>query len=88
METLDEPYLEDLGEIKLHEHTNFKKTRKKILDFEKVLSAAVKAHVNKLLNELDQQLVIHRQMLWYTCTGSTVSYTETDVMVYMYWINS
>ena len=24
---------------------------------------------------MDQQLVIHRQMLWYTCTGSTVSYT-------------
>jgi hypothetical protein len=55
METLDEPLQirgeEDLGKIKLHEHTNFKKTRKEILDFEKALSAAVKAHVNKLLNE-------------------------------------
>jgi hypothetical protein len=46
---------EDLGKIKLQEHANFKKTRKEILDFEKALSAAVKAHVNKLLSELDQQ---------------------------------
>jgi len=46
---------EDLGKIKLQEHTNFKKTRKEILDFEKALSAAVNAHVNKLLSELDQQ---------------------------------
>jgi len=28
---------------------------KEILDFEKALSAAVNAHVNKLLSELDQQ---------------------------------
>ena len=46
---------EDLGKIKLQEHTKFQKTRKEILDFEKALSAAVKAHVNKLLSELDQQ---------------------------------
>ena len=46
---------DDLGKIKLQEHTKFKKTRKKILDFEKALSAAVNAHVNKLLSELDQQ---------------------------------
>ena len=46
---------DDLGKIKLQEHTKFKKTRKEILDFEKALSAAVNAHVNKLLSELDQQ---------------------------------
>jgi uncharacterized protein YhaN len=28
------------------------------------------------MHVLDQQLDIHRQMLWYTCTGSTVSYTD------------
>jgi hypothetical protein len=46
---------EDLGKIKLQEHTNFKKTRKEILDFEKALSAAVKAHVNKLLSKHTQR---------------------------------
>jgi hypothetical protein len=46
---------EDLGKIKLQEHTKFKKTRKEILDFEKALSAAVNAHVNKLLSKLDKQ---------------------------------
>ena len=25
------------------------------------------------IHVLDQQLVIHKQMLWYLCTGSTVS---------------
>jgi hypothetical protein len=34
------------------------------------------------IHQLDQRLVIHRQMLWYSCTGSTFSYTYTDVMVY------
>ena len=46
---------EDFGKIKLQEHTKFEKTRKEILDFEKALSAAVNAHVYKLLSELDQQ---------------------------------
>jgi hypothetical protein len=38
---------DDLGKIKLQELTKFKKTRKEILDFEKALSVAAKAHVNK-----------------------------------------